>query len=161
MPGSAAAAGAGEQGAGIIYWTLRAFGFGALAEVLAVALEEEVGAGAGVELLGDIGLDGLLGFTVGDAVIFALLAALDAHEDVGAVGGNGGDRRDAGKEQDAVGAGIGDIGKLFEELADLGERADEGGTEVVAILILHAGGDLLEAQRAELGDHAAGAQGSG
>ena len=63
---------------------------------------------------------------------------LDSHQHVRTVGGHRSYRRDSAKEQYAIGARIGDIRKLLEYLADLGNGANQGGTQVASKLIFNA-----------------------
>src|SRR5215471_9986414 len=124
-----------------------------------MALEQQVGADAGVDLGRDFRLDGLLRFTVGNSVVLALAAMQDSHQDVRAVGGHGGYGSDAGEEQDAVRTRIGDAVKAFEDFANLGHRPDQRRAQVAAEFVLDLRGKLLEPHGPELGDHAAGFQG--
>jgi len=77
-----------------------------------VVFEEQVGAGAGVEGGWDLRLDCVLGFAIGDAVVFSLHTEEDADEDVGAVGWDGCEGGDVGEEKDAIDTGIGYVGEL-------------------------------------------------
>ena len=100
-----------------------------------------------------------MGFAVGGGVAFVFGAELDADGNLRGVGGNGCERVEAGEEKDAVGAGIGDVGKGFQKAAGVFDR--EGGeseAEVAAALIEDAVSDLVETAGAELGHHAAGAK---
>ena len=84
-------------------------------------------------------------------------AELDADGDLRGVGWNGGERREAAEEKDAVGAGVGDVGEGFEQAATVFEReGGEGEAQVVVALVEDAVSDLVEAAGAELGDHATG-----
>src|SRR5580693_1950948 len=94
--------------------TLRAPGVGAFAQLLSVTLQEQIGARAGIQIRGGLALDGLLRLAVSNAVILTLLSLADAHQHVRAVGWHGGKRRNAGKQKDAVGARIGNVGELAE-----------------------------------------------
>ncbi len=68
---------------------MRTFRLCALANLLAVTLQEQIRADARVELLGNFRLDCLLRFAVCHTVVVALLPALDSHDHVRAVGRNG------------------------------------------------------------------------
>jgi len=109
----------------------------ALAHLLAMPFEQEVGAGTGVKGCRDLRFDSLLGFPVGHTVIFALLPAQDSHEHVRAVGGNRGNRRNACEQQNSVCARIGDAGKLLERLANLGHWSGKACAQVAAKLVLN------------------------
>src|SRR5262245_45018640 len=112
--------------------TLFTFWLGAFANLLAVALQQQVCAHPGMKLWRDLCFDGLLGFTVGHTIVLALTTELDTHQHMRTVGGNGGDRSDAGEKQDAVGAGIGDIGKALEDFANLSDRSNKSGPQITA-----------------------------
>ena len=75
--------------------------------------EEQVGAGSGVECWWDLGFDRVLGLAVGNAVVFALHPVKDADQHVRAVGWDGCHGGDAGKEENAIDAGVGYVGELF------------------------------------------------
>ena len=139
---------AGEEGALCVDGALVAFWVGAFAGCLTVMLQEKISAGAGVEGRGGLRFDCVLGFAVGYSIVFALPAEQDAHEDVGAVGGDGCYGCDVGEEKNSVCAGAGDVGKFSEFSSCLIERSGEGGEEIAAELVLYAHGDLFEAQGA-------------
>lgn len=56
-----------------------------LTDVLAMAFQQQIGSHSRVESGGYLSFDGLLSFVVGDSVIFALLPALQAHQNMRAV----------------------------------------------------------------------------
>ena len=87
---------------------------GVLAGFLAVPPEQEVRALSRLERGAGSSRDRLLRLVVGGAVAPALAALLDAHEHVRAIRGHGGERRDVGEEQDAIGPRIGDAGRLLK-----------------------------------------------
>jgi len=136
--------------ADITFW-VRAF-----AGCLTVMFQKQIGARSGIEGRGCLGFDCLLGFAVVDSVVLALSAQEDAHHDVGTVGRDGSDGCDVGEEQDAVRAWVGNVGKFLEFSSGFVERSEENAAEIAGELILHAHGDLFEAQGAQLGHHAAG-----
>src|SRR5580658_1855017 len=85
----------------------------ALANGLSVVFKQQVGTLAGVKLFGHVLLDERLRGAIGGAVVCAFGADLNAHQDVRAVRWNGGDGGELRKEQDAVGARIGDAVKAL------------------------------------------------
>ena len=137
-------------------WAEITFWVYAFAGYLAVMFQKQIGARSGIKGMGSLGFDCLLGFAVVDSVVFALFAQQDTHQDVGTVGRDGSDGCDVGEEQDAVRAWVADVGKFLEFSPDFIERSEENAAEIAAELILHAHGDLFEAQGAQLGHHATG-----
>jgi len=112
--------------------------------------EKQVSALPRFERCGKLRVDEFLREAVIDAIVFALRAALDAHQNMRAVRGYCGNRAGAGKEQDAVGAGVGDVGKFFQI------RAREMGAKIAGEFVFDPLSDFLETQGAQFGDHASG-----
>src|SRR5208283_5740481 len=117
---------------------LRAFRPCALAEFLTVALQAQIGADTRIKPLRNFSRDRLLCFAVCHSVAFAFETALDSHEDMRAVRGNGSYGRDASKEQYSICTGISDIRKFLEQFAYLHDRSDKGRAEVARKLITRA-----------------------
>jgi hypothetical protein len=88
--GRSPATDAREESATGVNWTLIAFGLRAFADFLAVSFQQQVGASACIEVLGDFYRDCLLRFVVGHTIVLSLLTALDPDKHVRAIGGNGG-----------------------------------------------------------------------
>ncbi len=120
-----------------------------------MALQEQIRPDSSIERQRNFRLNGPLGFAVCHAVVLAFLPMPHPHDNVRAVGGNSSYRRNAPKEQYAVGAWICDIGKLLEFLARLGNGTDKTRPEVTPKLILHSCGDFLQPHRSQFRHHAA------
>src|SRR5262245_56730493 len=111
LGGRAAAQLAGEESTGGAHRTFGTLGLGTFAQLLSMALEQQVGSDARVEALRDFVLNRLLRFTISNTVVFTLASLPDSHQHMRTVRRNCSDRRNFPEEEDAVSAGIGDVGK--------------------------------------------------
>src|SRR5579862_164147 len=131
----------------------------ALADLLAVLLQQQVGALPGVELTGHFGFDECLRGAIGRAIVLALAAGFDSHQDMRAVRGHRGQRGEMTEEQNAIGPGISDAMESFELLAHLVQPANEGCAKIAAVFVLDTSRNLLKPHGARLREHAASLQG--
>ena len=95
------------------------------------------------------------------AVVFTLLPAPDADQDVRTIGRDGGERLHFAKKQDTIRPWIGDVGKSLEHFPDLRRRSEEAAPQVARKLVLDPLSDLFQPRGPEPGHHAARRKRSG
>ena len=123
-------------------------------------LEQQVRPLASIERFRHLVRNCLLSVTMGAAVIVAIYPGEDPDQHMRTIGGNGGNGCYPGKEQNAVGARIGDAVEPLQHLTRVRERTDERTPQVAAKFVLNPRGDLFQALRREIQQHYGGFQSS-
>lgn len=143
--------------ANIFHGALIALGL-CFAHLLPMTLQKKIGPRPSLELWRDFGLNRLLRLTIGHAVVLAFLAMQQADQNMWTVGRNCGNGCDAGKQQNAIGARVSNVGELLERATYFVYGPDKGSTQISSELIFHAGSNFFESHGPEFRDHAAGSK---
>lgn len=117
--------------------------------------QQQVGASAGIESLGQFASDDSLLLAVCGGVVLDLGLPNNAEQYSRAIGRHGGDRHKSCKQENAVGAGIGNPVKTLQKLTDLGNGTHERVSQIAPELVLHTKGKFLQALGAQIRKHAA------